>query len=114
MADLIVPKLGESISEAVIAKWLKHVGEATWAAAPAVNGSAPTAASPPTRPAAAAEPAIAAAAPPAAAATADTTAGRTLSPSRRRAIREQDGEPQASMAPVATQASQAAPQIAPV
>src|SRR5437899_2935356 len=27
MADLVIPKLGESISEAVIAKWLKQVGE---------------------------------------------------------------------------------------
>jgi 2-oxoglutarate dehydrogenase E2 component (dihydrolipoamide succinyltransferase) len=27
MADLIVPKLGESISEALIAKWLKNVGD---------------------------------------------------------------------------------------
>ena len=27
MADLVIPKLGESISEAVIAKWLKKVGE---------------------------------------------------------------------------------------
>jgi 2-oxoglutarate dehydrogenase E2 component (dihydrolipoamide succinyltransferase) len=28
MADLVVPQLGESITEAVIAKWLKNVGEA--------------------------------------------------------------------------------------
>jgi len=28
MADLVVPQLGESISEAVIAKWLKQVGDA--------------------------------------------------------------------------------------
>src|SRR5512135_997177 len=28
MADLVIPPLGESISEAVIAKWLKKVGEA--------------------------------------------------------------------------------------
>ncbi len=28
MADLIVPQLGESISEAVVAKWLKQVGDA--------------------------------------------------------------------------------------
>jgi len=28
MADLVVPQLGESISEAVIARWLKQVGEA--------------------------------------------------------------------------------------
>src|SRR5689334_4972722 len=27
MADLVIPKLGESISEAVIGKWLKNVGE---------------------------------------------------------------------------------------
>ena len=27
--DVVVPALGESISEAVIAKWLKKVGEAT-------------------------------------------------------------------------------------
>src|SRR5215813_3888994 len=27
MSDLVVPALGESISEAVIAKWLKKVGE---------------------------------------------------------------------------------------
>src|SRR5262245_121774 len=27
MADLVIPALGESISEAVIAKWLKKVGE---------------------------------------------------------------------------------------
>src|SRR5207248_8356603 len=27
MADLVVPQLGESISEAVVAKWLKQVGE---------------------------------------------------------------------------------------
>ena len=27
MSDLIVPRLGESISEAIIAKWLKQVGE---------------------------------------------------------------------------------------
>ncbi|HEX4461628.1 MAG TPA: biotin/lipoyl-containing protein, partial [Polyangia bacterium] len=27
MADLVIPKLGESISEAVIGKWLKKVGE---------------------------------------------------------------------------------------
>src|SRR5258705_11033556 len=28
MADLVVPQLGESISEAVIARWLKQVGDA--------------------------------------------------------------------------------------
>ena len=28
MADLVVPQLGESISEAVVARWLKHVGDA--------------------------------------------------------------------------------------
>jgi 2-oxoglutarate dehydrogenase E2 component (dihydrolipoamide succinyltransferase) len=28
MADLVVPQLGESISEAVVARWLKNVGEA--------------------------------------------------------------------------------------
>src|SRR6478609_1736012 len=28
MADLVVPQLGESISEAVVARWLKQVGEA--------------------------------------------------------------------------------------
>src|SRR5690606_12503960 len=28
MADLVVPQLGESISEAVVAKWLKQVGDA--------------------------------------------------------------------------------------
>ena len=28
MADLVVPQLGESISEAVVAKWLKNVGDA--------------------------------------------------------------------------------------
>src|SRR6476661_7481090 len=27
MADLVVPQLGESISEAVVAKWLKQVGD---------------------------------------------------------------------------------------
>src|SRR6478735_8662413 len=27
MADVVIPNLGESISEAVIAKWLKNVGE---------------------------------------------------------------------------------------
>src|SRR5512133_1417298 len=27
MADLVVPQLGESITEAVVAKWLKQVGE---------------------------------------------------------------------------------------
>ena len=28
MADLVVPALGESITEAVVARWLKQVGEA--------------------------------------------------------------------------------------
>jgi len=28
MADLVVPQLGESITEAVIARWLKEVGDA--------------------------------------------------------------------------------------
>src|SRR5664279_505538 len=28
MADLVVPQLGESISEAVVSKWLKNVGDA--------------------------------------------------------------------------------------
>src|SRR5437868_722716 len=28
MADLVVPQLGESITEAVVAKWLKQVGDA--------------------------------------------------------------------------------------
>ena len=28
MADLVVPQLGESISEAIVARWLKQVGEA--------------------------------------------------------------------------------------
>src|SRR5215510_1390531 len=28
MADLVVPQLGESISEATVAKWLKQVGDA--------------------------------------------------------------------------------------
>src|ERR1700690_2455184 len=28
MADLVVPQLGESISEAVVAKWLKNIGDA--------------------------------------------------------------------------------------
>src|SRR5437879_2403253 len=27
MADLVVPQLGESITEAVVARWLKQVGE---------------------------------------------------------------------------------------
>src|SRR6188472_3295322 len=27
MADLVVPQLGESISEAVVARWLKQIGE---------------------------------------------------------------------------------------
>ncbi|MBA3394804.1 MAG: dihydrolipoamide succinyltransferase, partial [Deltaproteobacteria bacterium] len=28
MADLVVPQLGESITEAVVARWLKEVGDA--------------------------------------------------------------------------------------
>src|SRR6516164_4042734 len=35
--DLVVPKLGESISEAVIAKWLKKVGEPIAADEPVVD-----------------------------------------------------------------------------
>ncbi|MGN6110683.1 MAG: biotin/lipoyl-containing protein, partial [Kofleriaceae bacterium] len=27
MADLVVPQLGESISEAVVSRWLKQVGD---------------------------------------------------------------------------------------
>jgi 2-oxoglutarate dehydrogenase E2 component (dihydrolipoamide succinyltransferase) len=27
MADLVVPQLGESITEAVVARWLKNVGD---------------------------------------------------------------------------------------
>src|SRR6185312_5148735 len=37
MADLVIPKLGESISEAVIAKWLKQVGEAIAVDEPVVD-----------------------------------------------------------------------------
>src|SRR6185312_12345344 len=37
MADLVIPKLGESISEAVIAKWLKQVGEAVAVDEPLVD-----------------------------------------------------------------------------
>jgi 2-oxoglutarate dehydrogenase E2 component (dihydrolipoamide succinyltransferase) len=37
MADLVIPKLGESISEAVIAKWLKKVGEAIAVDEPVVD-----------------------------------------------------------------------------
>jgi len=37
MADLVVPALGESISEAVIAKWLKKVGETTGQDEPVVD-----------------------------------------------------------------------------
>src|SRR5271169_4655800 len=37
MADLVIPKLGESISEAVIAKWLKKVGEPIAADEPVVD-----------------------------------------------------------------------------
>src|SRR6478672_6415889 len=35
--DLVVPKLGESISEAVISKWLKQVGEPIAADEPVVD-----------------------------------------------------------------------------
>src|SRR5262245_31166103 len=35
--DLVVPKLGESITEAVIAKWLKQVGEPIQADEPVVD-----------------------------------------------------------------------------
>ncbi|MDX2091054.1 MAG: biotin/lipoyl-containing protein, partial [Kofleriaceae bacterium] len=34
MADLVVPQLGESISEAVVARWLKQVGDAVSADEP--------------------------------------------------------------------------------
>src|SRR5438067_7494735 len=34
MADLVVPQLGESITEAVVARWLKQVGEAVAADEP--------------------------------------------------------------------------------
>jgi 2-oxoglutarate dehydrogenase E2 component (dihydrolipoamide succinyltransferase) len=37
MADLVIPKLGESISEAVIAKWLKNVGESVAVDEPVVD-----------------------------------------------------------------------------
>src|SRR5439155_21040318 len=37
MADLVIPKLGESISEAVIGKWLKNVGETVGADEPVVD-----------------------------------------------------------------------------
>jgi 2-oxoglutarate dehydrogenase E2 component (dihydrolipoamide succinyltransferase) len=37
MADLVIPKLGESISEAVIGKWLKNVGESIEADEPVVD-----------------------------------------------------------------------------
>jgi 2-oxoglutarate dehydrogenase E2 component (dihydrolipoamide succinyltransferase) len=37
MADLVIPKLGESISEAVIGKWLKKVGETIAADEPVVD-----------------------------------------------------------------------------
>src|SRR5258707_14982690 len=36
-SNLVVPKLGESIAEAVIAKWLKQVGEPTAADEPVVD-----------------------------------------------------------------------------
>src|SRR2546422_5665792 len=35
--DLVVPKLGESITEAVVAKWLKNVGEPTAIDEPVVD-----------------------------------------------------------------------------
>jgi len=37
MADLVVPPLGESISEAVVAKWLKNVGDSVSADEPLVD-----------------------------------------------------------------------------
>src|SRR5688572_15839576 len=37
MADLVVPQLGESITEAVIAKWLKNVGDQVAADEPLVD-----------------------------------------------------------------------------
>jgi 2-oxoglutarate dehydrogenase E2 component (dihydrolipoamide succinyltransferase) len=37
MADLVIPKLGESISEAVIGKWLKNVGDTVGADEPVVD-----------------------------------------------------------------------------
>jgi 2-oxoglutarate dehydrogenase E2 component (dihydrolipoamide succinyltransferase) len=37
MADLVIPKLGESISEAVIGKWLKNVGESIAVDEPVVD-----------------------------------------------------------------------------
>src|SRR5262245_43603695 len=37
MADLVVPQLGESITEAVIARWLKQVGDAVAADEPIVD-----------------------------------------------------------------------------
>src|SRR5262245_54618234 len=37
MSDLVVPALGESISEAIIAKWLKKVGEPIAADEPVVD-----------------------------------------------------------------------------
>ena len=37
MADLVVPQLGESITEAVIAKWLKNVGDAVAVDEPVVD-----------------------------------------------------------------------------
>src|SRR6478609_3587242 len=37
MADLVIPKLGESISEAVIGKWLKNVGDVVGADEPVVD-----------------------------------------------------------------------------
>ncbi|KAB2895794.1 MAG: dihydrolipoamide succinyltransferase, partial [Kofleriaceae bacterium] len=37
MADLVVPQLGESITEAVIARWLKNVGDTVAADEPLVD-----------------------------------------------------------------------------
>src|SRR3954469_2191781 len=37
MADLVVPQLGESISEAVVSRWLKNVGDAVTVDEPVVD-----------------------------------------------------------------------------
>lgn len=37
MADLVVPELGESITEATVGRWLKQVGEAVAADEPLVD-----------------------------------------------------------------------------
>src|SRR5262245_61264010 len=37
MADLVVPQLGESITEAVVARWLKNVGDTVAADEPLVD-----------------------------------------------------------------------------